>query len=661
MSDVRVQPYGSWRSPISIDMAVSSSVALQQPRLHGLDVYWTEGRPQEQGRQVIVRRRADGKIEDVTPAPFNARTMAHEYGGGWYAIGADDTVYFSSLPDGRIYRQAPGAQPEPLTAAGDYRFADLVFDTSRDRIVCVREDHAALHPSAGGRAPEATNTLVGIDANSGSVTILAAGYDFYSSPRASADGTRLAWLAWRHPNMPWDTDEVWVADVDESGLLSNQHMVAGGGDESIVQPEWAPDGSLVFVSDRSGWWNLYRWTGTGAPAALAPMEAEFAGPQWVFGMSWYGIARDGTIFASGHGADGGALWRIPVDGVPHKLALPDEQISSVQVTDSAGGTRVCYLGGSSVEPSSVVLLENAGRPSMSRHVLRRSFEVRFPTDYISRPEAITFPTSDGGVAHALFYRPTNPDFTAPAGELPPLIVTVHGGPTSQAGGVLSLGKQFFTSRGFAMVDVDYRGSSGYGRAYMRLLDGKWGVYDIDDVVAAARYLTDRGEVDGQRMATIGGSAGGYTTLAALAFRDVFAAGASYFGVADLGALARDTHKFESRYLDRLVAPYPAGEEVYRARSALFHADQITRPLLVLQGEDDKVVPVAQAEQMVAALRDRNVPHAYIAFPGEGHGFRQAANIRRALEAELSFYAQLFGFQPADDFEPIKVENLNRRN
>jgi len=653
MSEPRVQPYGSWASPISIDMAVSSSVALQQPRIDGDDIYWTEGRPLEKGRQVIVRHRANGTIEDVTPPGFNARTMAHEYGGGWYAVHAG-TVFFVNIEDERIYVQPSGAAPRPLTAAGPFRYGDLWFDDAHGRLLCIREDFTdvdAAKRGPDGRAQEPREALVAIDPESGAATVLATGYDFFSTPRPTRDGSRLAWLAWRHPNMPWDTTELWLADIGEDGLPRNAQMIAGGGEESIVQPEWAPDGTLVFVSDRSGWWNLYRWSESGAQP-VAPMSAEFAGPQWIFGMTWYGIDDDGTIVAAARGNARENLWLITPDGASRRLEVPDDDIASLVV----GGGRIVYIGGSATEPSAVVALE---RGSGERQVLRRSFEVEFPTEYVSRPEPITFPTSHGAEAHALFYRPNNPDFTGRPGELPPLIVAVHGGPTSNAGGVLSLGKQFFTSRGFAVVDVDYRGSSGYGRAYMRQLDGKWGEYDIDDVVAAARFLADRGEVDGARLAIRGGSAGGFTTLSALAFRDVFAAGASYFGVGDLGALARDTHKYESHYLDRLVAPWPAGEAVYRERSALFHADRISRPLLVLQGEDDLVVPIAQAEEMVAALRQNGVPYAYIAFPGEGHGFRRAANIRRSLEAEVSFYAQLFGFTPADDFEPIKVENLGR--
>jgi dipeptidyl aminopeptidase/acylaminoacyl peptidase len=635
-------PYGSWKSPISIAMAVAGSVSLREPRLDGDDVYWTEGRPQELGRQVIVRWNEREGAVDVTPPPFNARTMAHEYGGGWYAV-HEGTVFFSNLDDGRIYRQRRGEQPVPLTAEGPYRYGDLVFDSARQRLLCVREDRSA--------EPEPQDSLVAIDVDTGETTVLAEGYDFYSTPRPSPDGRMLAWLAWRHPNMPWDATELWVADISADGRPTGDRMVAGGGEESVVQPEWAPDGSLVFVSDRTGWWNLYRWRNGDDIVALMPAEAEFAGPQWVFGMRWFGVAPDGTIVAVAHEENGAQLWMIPARGEPERIAVPDRAVDSVVVGDK----HVAYLATGPSQPRSLVLLDLANG---ERRVLRSAFELEVDPAFLSSPEAITFPTTGGEVAHAHYYPPTNPDFEGPTDERPPLIVMSHGGPTSNAGSGLDLGKQVFTSRGFGVVDVDYRGSSGYGREYMRKLDGQWGIADVDDCIAAARFLAARGDVDEARMAIRGGSAGGYTTLCALTFHDVFAAGASHFGVGDLEALARDTHKFESRYLDRLVAPYPEAADVYRERSPIHFTERISRPLIVLQGSEDKVVHPSHAESIVAALRERQIPHAYLLFEGEGHGFRQAANIRRALEAELSFYAQVFGFALDDHVDPVKVDFLS---
>ena len=656
MADRKVLPYGSWPSPISVDMAVSSALAMREPRFDGHDLYWTEGRPQERGRQVIVRwNERDGAV-DVTPPDFNARTMAHEYGGGQYAV-ADGTVYFANLPDGRIYRQPRDAAPVALTAAGPYRYGDLTYDRARNRLLCVREDMArvlaagadAHTAGADGRVPEPEDALVAIDPASGATTVLAQGYDFYNTPRPSPDGSRLAWLSWRHPNMPWDSTELWVAQLDAAGLPVDPQLVAGGPDESVIQPEWAPDGSLVFTSDRSAWWNLYRWN-EGAVQPIAPMEAEFCGPPWVFGLSWYGIADDGTIVAMVRRAGTDELWRLTVSGAATRLDVPFANIGQVQVS----GRRVAFEAAGPSEPLSVALLD---LDSGEWRILRQSFELSVDPAYVSVPEEITFPTSDGDVAHAWYYPPTNPEAAGPPDARPPLVLFNHGGPTSLSPATLDLGKQFFTSRGFAVVDVNYRGSNGYGREYMRKLYGTWGIYDVADCINAARYLAQRGDVDPARMAIRGGSAGGYTALCALAFHDVFAAGASYFGVGDIEALALETHKFESRYMDQLVGPYPEAVALYHERSPIYHVDGFTKPLLVLQGRDDMVVREPQSEQIVAALKERRIPHAYLAFEGEGHGFRQAANIRRSLEAEASFYAQVFDFTLADDFAPLKVEFL----
>ncbi len=645
MKERRVLPYGSWPSPISLDMAVSSALSLSEVRVGPNAVYWTEGRPAEAGRQVIVRSDETGGASDVTPPPFNARTAAHEYGGGWYAVDHDkDVVYFSNLADGRIYRQELDHEPVALTPDGPFRYGDLVVDAARNRLLCIREDMSA--------EPEPRDSLIAVDTTSGAETLLTEGYDFYSTPRPSPDGDRLAWLSWRHPNMPWDTTELWVADVTANGQLANAEQIAGGGEESIVQPEWAPDGSLVFASDRSGWWNLYRWTAGADPVALAPMQAEFAAPQWIFGMRWFGVASDGTVVATVHRQGRDELWMIPLEGPPEQIEVPDTVINSL----SLAGRRVAYIGATALSPRAVVLLDlDRGE----RRELRAAFVLEVDPSYISVAEEITFPTTDGDISHALYYPPTNPDLTGPADEKPPLVVMSHGGPTSRSPSNLSLGIQTFTSRGFGVVDVNYRGSSGYGREYMRKLDGKWGIYDVDDCIAAARFLAKRGDIDEARMAIRGGSAGGYTTLCALVFHDgVFAAGASYFGVGDMEGLARDTHKFESRYSDRLVAPYPERVDVYRERSPIHFMDRITRPLIVLQGGEDKVVPQSQADELVESLRARKVPHSYLLFPEEGHGFRQAANLRQSLAAELSFYAQVFGFDLADAIEPVQVEFLS---
>lgn len=662
MPQPRILPYGSWPSPISIASAVAGSLSLREPRFDRRDIYWLEGRPAEGGRSVIVRRTQSGSIEDVTPAGFNVRTSAHEYGGGAHVI-ADGVIYFSNFDDGRLYRQRGTEGPQPITPPERLRYADLIVDAHRGRLIGIVEDHreiaasGSVEAATGERVAEPTNSLAAIDPTSGEITTLAAGYDFYSSARLSPDGRQLAWLAWRHPNMPWDGCELWVGEVDADGSLRNTRLIAGGQEESIVQPQWAPDGSLVFVSDSSGWWNLYRLTDLagGRPVALAPMAAEFCGPLWVFGLSWYGIDDDGTIVAICHRAGRDELWRIPAAGgqAPDRIDLPHTELRDLVV--EAG--QAAFVSSQPTEPAGVVLLEIA--TGAWEYVRRTSGQQADPA-YISAPEAITFPTADGAMAHALYYPPTNPDAAGTAGELPPLVVMSHGGPTSRATSGLSLEKQVFTSRGFAVVDVNYGGSTGYGRAYMRRLDGNWGIVDVEDCINAARYLCGRGLVDERRMAIRGGSAGGYTTLCALVFHDVFAAGASHYGVGDLEALARDTHKLESHYLDRLVAPYPERIDVYRARSPIHFMERISCPLIVFQGLDDRVVPRAQAERIVAALQSGRIPHAYLPFPGEGHGFRVEANITRTLEAELSFYSQVFGFTLADAFDPVSVAFLAPR-
>jgi dipeptidyl aminopeptidase/acylaminoacyl peptidase len=649
MSDLRQLPYGSWPSPFSVEMVVSGSLSLREPRLDGDDAYWIEGRPQEGGRQVIVRWRDGHDPEDLTSPSFNARTMVHEYGGGAYTV-EGGIVYFSNLADGRAYRQEPDGEPQPLTPEGPYRYADFTVDSPHGRLLCVREDHSAS-------SSQPRNELVAIPLDGGTPTVLASGRDFYSTPRPSPDGGHLCWLTWDLPDMPWDSSRLWLAALDDAGVPGEPRVVAGGDEESIVQPEWAPDGALLYVSDRSGWWNLYR---AADPARslearnLMPIEAELAGPQWIFGMTWYGVAEDGAVFAIARRRGRNELWHLPdpAAGEPAamRMDVPDTELRDLRTA----GKRMVYVGASPTSAQAVVLLESGHE----RRVLRRASDLELDPANISVAEPIEFPTSDGRTAHALFYRPTNRDFSGPPGERPPLVVMSHGGPTSAAWGGLNLEKQLFTSRGIAVVDVDYGGSVGYGRDYMRRLDGSWGIVDVEDCINAARHLAERGEVDGRRMAITGGSAGGFTTLAALVFHDVFACGASHYGVGDLEALARDTHKFESRYLDRLVGPYPAAAEVYRQRSPLHSCDRLGSPLIVLQGSDDKVVPPAQAEALVAVLRKGRIPHAYLLFEGEGHGFRQAPNIRRALEAELSFYAQVLGFELADPIEPVEVAFLS---
>jgi dipeptidyl aminopeptidase/acylaminoacyl peptidase len=636
----KTAPYGSWKSPITSDLIVSRSLGLSEARFDGDTVYWLEARPQEQGRNVVVRGAADGTAADIVPPPFSARTRVHEYGGGAWSV-ARGVLYFSNFADGRLYRIGPDDhEPTPLTSAPaasgrQWRFADGTIDQKRQRWIGVREDHTAVG--------QAVNAIVAVDLAQSGMTpgeILAEGHDFFASPRLSPDGRRLAWLAWDHPNMPWNGTTLSIAELSDDGAIAGTpRVVAGGRAESIFQPEWSPDGGeLYFVSDRSGWWNLYCLTlASGEVRSIAPMAAEFGQPQWVFGMSTYAFAGSNRIVCSFVEAGLGRLAVIDLaTGALRRLETPFTQFASLR----ANGDQALFIVGAPSHPSSVVLFDIG---SGDYRILKKSTDILDRPDidiatYLTAVEPITFPTTGESAAFALFYPPCNPDYVAPEGDKPPLLVRCHGGPTSAASASLNLGIQYWTSRGIAVLDVNYRGSTGFGRAYRDALERNWGVADVDDCINGAKFLAERGRVDKDRMVITGGSAGGYTTLAALAFHDVFRGGASYYGVSDITALARDTHKFESRYLDWLIGPYPQEEALYRERSPLHHADRLSRPVIFFQGDEDAVVPPNQTEAMVEALRRRGIPVGYLLFAGEQHGFRKANNIQRALDAELYFYA-----------------------
>ena len=643
MPDVKTAPYGSWQSPITSDLIVEKTVRLHQIVLDGSDIYWNESRPSEAGRCVIVRWTEDGQAVDITPPSFNARTTVHEYGGGAYTV-ANGIVYFSNFTDQRLYCQEPGSEPRPITPERQLRYADYVLDRQRNRLICVREDHT--DPER-----EAINTLASIPLGNGDTRVLVLGGDFYASPRINPDGTRLAWLTWNHPNMPWDETELWISAIRSDGVLGPAQRVAGGNGESIFQPEWSPDGVLHFVSDRTGWWNLYRWRG-GQIEPLCEMEAEFGLPQWAFGMSTYCFESADSIICTY--AQGGTWHLARLDTSVPKLELIETPYTVIEQPLVTSG-QVIFKAGSPTEPTSIVKLDLTTKEIQ---VLRRANEVRVDSAYLSQPQTIAFPTENGQTAHAFFYPPCNPDYHAPDGEKPPLLVISHGGPTAATQTTLSMTIQFWTSRGFAVLDVNYGGSTGYGRAYRERLNGRWGIVDVDDCVNGARYLAERGEADSNRLAIRGGSAGGYTTLCALTFRDVFKTGASYYGVSDAEVLAKETHKFESRYLDGLIGPYPERRSLYLERSPIHFTDQLSCPLILFQGLEDKIVLPNQAEMMFEAVRAKGLPVAYVPFEGEQHGFRQAENIKRALEAELYFYSRIFGFDPADAIEPVAIENLD---
>jgi len=642
MSDPIIAAYGAWKSPISSDLIVTSTIRPGQLQLDGGDIYWNETRPTEGGRNVIVRRSADGATTDITPPGFNARTTVHEYGDGAYTVDAG-VVYFSNFADQRLYRQEMDMSPQPITPATDMRYADGVIDRRRGRMICVREDHTG--------AGEAVNTIVALALDgSGESVVLAHGYDFYSTPRLSPDGLHLSWLAWNHPNMPWDGTELWLAALTEEGLIASAQLVAGGPEESIFQPAWSPDSVLHFVSDRTGWWNLYRWHAAQVEP-LHTMEAEFGLPQWVFGMTTYGFESASRIVCvySSAGIDQLAI----LDTASAAFERIETPYTMFAYPQCAPGQLVA-LAGAPAEHTAVVRIDLVTRQI---ETLRRTSELAIAPGYISAPQALEFSTDGGLTAHAFFYPPHNADYRAPAGERPPLLVMSHGGPTAATTAELDLEKQYWTSRGIAVLDVNYGGSTSYGRAYRQRLNGMWGIVDMNDCANGARYLAKLGKVDGARLAITGGSAGGYTTLCALTFRDEFSAGASHYGVSDLAALAQDTHKFESRYLDRLVGPYPERKDLYHQRSPIHYSNRIECPVILFQGLEDKVVPPNQAELMVDALRAKGLPVAYVAFEGEQHGFRKAENIKRALDSELYFYARIFGFEPADTIEPVLIENL----
>ncbi|MDQ1612296.1 MAG: hypothetical protein QOG00_2227 [Pyrinomonadaceae bacterium] len=657
MAETQIAPYGSWKSPITADLIVQGAVGLGMVKTDGEDIYWLELRPNEGGRTCIVRRTPGGELRDMTPPDFNARTRVHEYGGGDFVV-HEGTIYFSNFADQRLYRQTPDAPaPEPLTpeSNAELRYADAIMDAARQRLIAVREDHRG---AAATGAHEPANTLVALslnaDENADGGRVLASGYDFYSSPRLSPDGQQLAWLCWNHPNMPWDGTELWLGDVAADGTIANARRVAGGRDESIFQPEWSPaEGRLHFVSDRSGWWNLYRM-GEGASMEFEPlceMEAEFGQPQWGFGMSTYAFASDAEIACAYIVRGMSRLGRL--DTTNKKLTPVESLYADLQYVQVAGA-RAVFRAGAPQRSAAIVAFD---LESEQFEVLRRANEHSIDEGYLSIAQPVEFPTTEGQTAHAFFYPPRNRDFAAPTGERPPLLVKSHGGPTSAASTTLSLNIQFWTSRGIAVLDVNYGGSTGYGRAYRMRLNGTWGITDVDDCANGALSLAAEGLVDGARCVITGGSAGGYTTLAALTFRDTFKAGASHYGVSDLGALVRDTHKFEARYLDNLIGPYPERADLYHARSPVNFTDQLSCPVIFFQGLEDKVVPPNQAELMVEALRAKGLPVAYVAFPGEQHGFRRAENIKRALEGELYFYSRVFGFALADPVEPVPLENL----
>jgi len=646
MDDRTVAPYGSWSSPFPIERLTEGAVFISEVRGAGGVRWWLEGRTEEGGRQVLFRRDPDGTITRLTPEGFNARTRVHEYGGAATFV-AGDLVVVSDFTTGRLHRVVAPGQLEPLTPEKEWRFADLAHDMARGRLYAVRENHEPEVTAAHG---EWVNELVTIDLATGVIEVIADGADFYAAPRPSPDGRQLAWVEWRHPNLPWDGTELKLAAVGTSGDLGPARTVAGSPNDWISQPQWSPAGVLHFVAEPDGWMNLFRYRG-GVIEPVAPMAVEFATPEWVFGNAEYGFLSEGAILAIGRSGGRDGLYRISPDGTWATIDLPYTEIQAISIDGDSAVMRAV----SPFEPAVVVDLA-VGTGEVE--ILRRATPFIPDRADISVARHIEFPTTGGRVAYANYYAPHNTGFRAPEGELPPLIVTSHGGPTSAAFSGWATSLQLFTSRGYAVVDVDYGGSTGYGRDFRKALNGEWGIVDVDDCVAAAEWLVAQGLADPARLAVRGGSASGFTTLAALAFRRTFSAGTTYFGIGDLRGFVKDTHKFESRYLESLVGPWPETEHRYLDRSPSLHAEQIVAPVLVEQGAEDRVVPPSEAERIVDALWERRVPHAYLLFPGEDHGFRSRDAIIRSFGAELSFYGQVFGFTPADEIEPLEIRFLD---
>ena len=638
---MNTRPYGTWPSPITPDAIVAETIRLASVTLDRGRIGWLEGRPGEGGRNVLVRANDAGGYDDVTPPPLNVRSRVHEYGGGAYAV-SGDRVWFSSFEDGRIHAQVGTNAPASLTAAGPARFADLTVDPARRRLLAVRETHREGAPPV--------NDLVAVSTDDGSVRVLASGHDFFAAPAPSPDGRRLAWLAWDQPDMPWDAAALWLAELDGDGMPGTPVRIAGGSGSAAFQPAWSPDGALWCVVDPEGWWNLHRWR-DGELRCMHRAESEFGKPLWQLGTTTFGFEASGCVVCTWRSDGAWRLGRLGPDGAMTEIPSPWTSIDSLVVE----GSTAAFIGGAPDRNAAVVSLDLA---SGEMRVHRASSALSIDDRILSRPVALTFPTGGGDeVAHGYYYPPRNATCRAPAGESPPLLVMSHGGPTGSTSDTLNPATQFWTSRGFAVLDVDYRGSTGYGRGYRERLYGEWGVVDVEDCAAGALHLAGTGHADRERLAIRGGSAGGYTTLAALAFHDVFRAGASYYGISDLEVLAADTHKFEARYLDRLVGEWPADRDVYRARSPLHHASRLACPIIFFQGLDDRVVPPNQAELMVDALDRQGLPVACLMFEGEGHGFRNADTLRRCLEAELLFYGQVFGFEPADALAPLEIRNL----
>lgn len=625
-----VAPYGAWTSPLTAASIFESADDFSYLTTAEDRLYFTELRASENGRSVLVRLEDDQSTTVLSPAGVSVRTRVHEYGGMPYLINGDD-VYYSDFDDQKIYRLRGGLAPEALTPAG-LRYMECLADNKYARLICVREDHRA--------EGEAVNTLVAVGMeNGGEGDVLFEGTDFVTNPTLSPDGSELAFITWSHPNMDWDDTQLRIISLDDTGGVASIREINQSGNVSINNPKYGADGTLYFMADFDNWWTLYKSDANDNPVEIISDDIEMGG--YVFESDTSAV----ITYASG-----GLHYLARADLITAAVTTIGEAFASA---GSLNATAHGIYFAASTPTSTTAIYQLTGNDYVEVY---RPNGPNVEGDYLSTPIAITYPTGNNNSqeAYGFYYPPKNADFKGPAGELPPLIVKVHGGPVGATRASLSPGIQFWTSRGFGVFDVNHRGSTGYGRAYRKLLYPNWGIVDIEDAANGANWLVDQGYVDGDKLAISGGSAGGYTVLAAFAFQDIFKAGASYYGISDLEILARDTHKYESHFLDQLIGPYPEARDIYLERSPIYSVDNIKAPLLLLQGLDDKVVPPNQSEMIFNALKAHCVPTAYLTFEGEGHVFRQPANNIRSLNAELDFYGQIFGFTPAGNIEPVEL-------
>ncbi len=635
--DIPIAEYGSWQSKITAETVATKSIKFGFSEIDGDTIYYEEIRPENDGKSSLVKQKIGKEPVDLLPKQYNVRTRIHEYGGKSFFV-KEKEIYFVNFNDQRIYK-IDGNIVTHLTEGENFRYADIVFDKEKNCLYSVQEEH---------KKEAVINSVIKIDLKTKAKTTIASGRDFYASLTLSLDNKKLAFISWNHPNMPWDGANLMVYQIDEKKL----NKVAGGVDESIFQPSFGPDGRLYFVSDKNNFWNLYCLE----KDELQPIylsDAEMGVPLWQLGITTYSfIQKNDKLFiyaiCSKNGRD--LLSEIDISEKKVKeIKLPFTSLTNIKSSKD----KLIFFAQSATLENSLILYDTVKKDLA---IVKHSRKTDLKQEYISKPEAIEF-LSNNKKIYAFYYPPKNPDFAAPKDSLPPLIVKSHGGPTGQSKGVLNLETQYWTSRGFALVDVNYCGSSGYGREYRQSLYGKWGVADVDDCCNAALYLVKMKKAHPKKLIVRGGSAGGYTTLACLAFTKVFNAGASYFGLSELITFIQHTHKFEARYLDKLIGPYPKEKDLYIKRSPLYSADKISCPVLLLQGEEDMVVPKEQAEMMFKALLKQKIPTAYLLFPHEQHGFRSSKNIKRALEAEHYFYSKIFGFEVMDKIEPINIENF----